>query len=467
MTFRHLLSASILTATVAALSATAAAEDLDGGFFILNEDWYGHQNSTINYLRPDDPDGVYWDYRVFQSRNPGKELGCTAQHGIAWGGRLYLIAKQEKDPGASIVGARITVCDAKTMECLAQLTEIDPSGKRCDGRGACGVSLEKVYISSSNGIWIFDTRSLTITGQIPGTENPNGTGGATTDPSGALYKGQCGTMVSAEGRVFAAHQQSGLLIIDPTTDKVIKTISMDVVQDGAGIGSIVKDRTGILWISTDKNIRGTGNPLRKLVRLNPKTLEYDIITLPDDVLPPNNSWYAWTPDAFCASAGQDYLYWRANAGKGQAAWFNGVYLYRFNTVTRKAEVIRNFKEEGAGWSIYGCSLRVHPVTDEIYMSLYQGNQKTTYITRRCDADGNTIKDYPMIANYWFPSLPIFTEDDPYPLSVSDITIDDSASAPIEYYNFQGIRVASEDGTSLPAGVYIRRQGTHTSKILVR
>ena len=72
MTFRHLLSASILTATVAALSATAAAEDLDGGFFILNEDWYGHQNSTINYLRPDDPDGVYWDYRVFQSRNPGK-----------------------------------------------------------------------------------------------------------------------------------------------------------------------------------------------------------------------------------------------------------------------------------------------------------------------------------------------------------------------------------------------------------
>lgn len=53
MILRHLLSASILTATVAALSATAAAEDLDGGFFILNEDWYGHQNSTINYLRPE------------------------------------------------------------------------------------------------------------------------------------------------------------------------------------------------------------------------------------------------------------------------------------------------------------------------------------------------------------------------------------------------------------------------------
>ena len=73
----------------------------------------------------------------------------------------------------------------------------------------------------------------------------------------------------------------------------------------------------------------------------------------------------------------------------------------------------------------------------------------------------------MIASYWCPSLPICTEDDPYPLSVSDITIDDTTSAPIEYYNFQGIRVASEDGTSLPAGVYIRRQGTHTSKILVR
>lgn len=465
MTGRY-LSAVILTAVMAASSAAvAAAEDLSGGFFILNEDWYGHQNSTINYLRPDDPNNEFWDYRAFQTRNPGKQLGCTAQDAIAWGGRLYIIAKQEKDPGASITGARITVCDAKSMECIAQLTNIDPSGRRCDGRGVCGVSLDKVYISSSNGIWVFDTRNLCVTGQIPGTENPNGTGGSTTNPASSLYKGQCGMMVLCKNRVFAAHQKSGLLVIDPNTDRVTDVISMDIVAEGAGIGSIVKDRNDILWLSVDKNVQGSGNPIPYLVRIDPTTLEHSVIALEDGVLPPTNSWYAWTPDAFCASAKSDYLYWRANPGSGQAAWFNGVYLYRFDTITHRATLLRDFRQEGDGWSIYGCSLRVHPTTDEIYMSLYQGNQKTTYITRRCDADGNTIKDYQMIANYWFPSLPVFTENDPYPLGVDDITADDT-DAPVEYYNLQGIRVADDNATLAP-GIYIRRQGSRSAKILIR
>ena len=39
--------------------AGAAAADYSDGVFIVNEDWYGHQNSTVNFLRPDDPDGDY------------------------------------------------------------------------------------------------------------------------------------------------------------------------------------------------------------------------------------------------------------------------------------------------------------------------------------------------------------------------------------------------------------------------
>lgn len=47
------------TLAMVAAPAVWAEEDLSGGFFYLNEDWYGHNNSTINYLRPDDPDGNY------------------------------------------------------------------------------------------------------------------------------------------------------------------------------------------------------------------------------------------------------------------------------------------------------------------------------------------------------------------------------------------------------------------------
>ena len=36
------------------------------------------------------------------------------------------------------------------------------------------------------------------------------------------------------------------------------------------------------------------------------------------------------------------------------------------------------------------------------------------------------------------------------------------NAPVEYFNLQGIRVENP-----AAGIYIRRQGTHTSKIIIK
>ena len=50
--------------------------------------------------------------------------------------------------------------------------------------------------------------------------------------------------------------------------------------------------------------------------------------------------------------------------------------------------------------------------------------------------------------------------------VEDITTDDSfdANSPVEYYNLSGIRV---DATNLAKGIYIKRQGTRTIKVLVK
>ena len=41
---------------------------------------------------------------------------------------------------------------------------------------------------------------------------------------------------------------------------------------------------------------------------------------------------------------------------------------------------------------------------------------------------------------------------------------DNSNAPVEYYNLQGIRVNADN---MPAGIYIRRQGTAVSKVLVK
>ncbi|MDE7357291.1 MAG: hypothetical protein K2M74_02510, partial [Bacteroidales bacterium] len=69
--------------------------DYTQGVFILNEDWFGHQNSTINFLHASGE----WEYRVFQKENPGRELGCTSQYGAIYEDRIYIISKQERDMG--------------------------------------------------------------------------------------------------------------------------------------------------------------------------------------------------------------------------------------------------------------------------------------------------------------------------------------------------------------------------------
>jgi hypothetical protein len=46
-------------------------------------------------------------------------------------------------------------------------------------------------------------------------------------------------------------------------------------------------------------------------------------------------------------------------------------------------------------------------------------------------------------------------------SVGNVAVDESA-APVEYFNLQGVRVANPQN-----GLYIRRQGTKATKVLVK
>lgn len=460
----------IISALLSAMAPAIAAQEADytQGIIWVNEDWYGHQNSTVNYLLPDDPDGVFWKYRIIQAENPGMELGCTNQYGALWHDRLYLIAKQEKDPGASITGGRITVADAKTMKILHQQSLIDPSGAQCDGRGFIGVDEHKGYISTSNGVWIFDLDNYTVTGQVEGSANPNAGGDndkPNTDPTGSLYHGQSGMMVSAAGKVFVAHQQYGLLVVDPAEDKVVKAISMDIVQEGAGIGSIVKSKDGYLWLSIAKNLQGTGATLNYIVRLDPSTLTYEIIEIPEDMFPPSNSWYAWTPDAFVASTVQNCLYWKG----GPNRWFTGTKIYKFDCDTREQSLFIDLEEEGANWKLYGCAIGVHPMTDEIYMALYHEFGTPTYITRRYSPSGEKIRDYEMIMNYWFPSLPLFPQSSE--LSGIEAISEVSVSSAGTLYNLNGLIIKESvdcgEWSGVPAGMYVWKSDDRAVKILIR
>ena len=449
------------------LSLSAFAEtDYSKGIFIVNEDWYGHQNSTVNFLMPDDPDGNYWEYRVIQKENPGIELGCTNQFGAIWHDKFYFIAKQAKDPGASVTGGRITVADARTLKVIFQSELIDPSGAQCDGRGFIGVDEHKGYISSSNGVWIFDLDTYAVKGMIPGTDNPNaGDDKPNTDPTGSLYFGQSGSMVMASGKVFLAHQQAGVIVIDPVEDKVVKVIGMDMVAEGAGIGSVIVAKDGSVWASVAKDTKGTGSTLPFLIRIDPISLASEVIPLEDGFFPPSNSWYAWTPDTFCASSVTNTLYWSG----GSNSWFSGKYVYKFDILSRKATKIIDLDADGEDWKVYGCSMRLHPVTDELYVSLYRQFSIPTYITRRYDCDGNKLKDYQMISNYWFPSIPVFPQSQVDDSGVEEI-FNQNVSNFGTIYNLQGypVKLNVEYGKwdNLSSGLYFWKNANKTHKIII-
>ncbi len=466
---------SFIVVSLATASAVAADIDYTKGVVFINEDWYGHQNSTVNYLLPDDPGGEYWHYRVIQSENPGVELGCTNQYGALWDGRLYMIAKQEKDPGASVVGGRVTVADASTMKVIKQLQLIDPSGAQCDGRAFVGVTDKKGYVSSSNGMWILNLETLEIEGQVKGSANPNAGGDndkPNSDPTSSLYFGQTGAMILAEGKVFAVHQQYGLLVVDPEKDEVVETLTMDIVDDAieadtgtrprrtSGIGStIVQSKDGYLWHSVAKNVQGTGAAVPYIVRVDPKTLERKVIAIAgDDIFPPSNSWYAWTPDPFCASSVTNRLYWCG----GQNSWFTNYRVFRYDIDTGKVEKIIDFNEQDGDWHVYGCSLGIHPETDELYASLFHKFVDPTYVTRRFDADGNMLKDYPMISNYWFPSLPVFPQAAGCSSGVDDVAADEDGS--VEYYDLYGRRLGPDPQGY--RGIVIRRTGSRSEKLIL-
>ena len=272
-------------------------------------------------------------------------------------------------------------------------------------------------------------------------------------------------MVSAAGKIFVAHQQYGLLVVDPDKDKVIEVISMDIVQEGAGIGSVVKSKDGNLWLSVAKNIQGTGTFLNCIVKVDPETLDYEIVDIPEGMFPPSNSWYAWTPDAFVASTVQNCLYWKG----GPNRWFTGTKIYKFDCDKRELTLFIDLEEEGADWKLYGCALGVHPVTDEIYMALYHEFGTPTYITRRYSPQGVKIRDYEMIMNYWFPSLPLFPESD----SQSGIhnILSESLSSVGTLYSINGIIVKRNikygDWPGISPGIYIWKSSDSTRKVLIR
>lgn len=355
-----------------------ATVDYTKGTFIVNEDWTGRKNGSVNFLSYDGT----WEYNHLQ------DLGVTSCYGTFFGNRFYVISKQAGN------GGRITICDANSTRIIGKIDEIGG-----DGHSFCGVDEHKAYVSTSRGIYTLNLDELTVGAAV---KNADG---------GDAELGECGNMVRLGDYVYATEYGKSLRIIDCNTDRIVATIS------SAKVYSITMSKDGQLWVSTDKGIS----------RVNTKSRQLEEIALPSGVCVPAKS-FAWTPDGFCASLQNNVLYWTSATG------WNTYKVYKYDITTNEAKLIIDLTNDPENRSIYGCSFRVDTKTDNLYLTAAVG-YKNDYKVRRYDADGKQLAEYVMDdkdKNYWFPGMFVFPDvEDPIVGNINAVTVEENKDVVVD------------------------------------
>ena len=363
-----------------------ATVDYTQGVFIVNEDWFGHRNSTTNFLTHDGK-FVY---------NNTTEIGATACFGAAWGNRYYIIAKQAKDGGAKVEGGRITICDANTMRIIKQIKDINGNE---DGRSFCGVDEHKAYVSTSRGIYTLNLDELTVGAAV---KNADG---------GDANLGLCGNMVRLGDYVYATEYGKSLRIIDCNTDRIVATIS------SAKVYSITMSKDGQLWVSTDKGIS----------RVNTETNKLETISLPEGINVPANSNGAWCPDGLCASMQNNVIYWTS------VSW-NILKVFKYDIDNNEFAKVVDLTNDADKWKMYSASnLRVDPVTDNLYVSLFKDWGSQDYAVRIYDNKGTQLNEYELTQkNFWFPGMFVFPDvEDPIAGKIDAVTVEENKEVKVD------------------------------------
>ena len=450
----------IASAMIAGNSMQSIAQNYTNGVYVLNEDWYGHNNSTLNFWNPETET---IDYLIMQMANNYEySLGCTAQYGQLYGDFIVITGKQDKDPGepGDMKSGRVAILHKNTLKPvgdevhpLISVNERDKSD--ADGRGVCFVDNEKFYVGTSNGIYVFkwneqgkiftwDSEKI-----IPGTGNPLITGDevSNADGLGPLYQNQIGMMLRTQDYVFAIKQDLGVLVINPETDEIITII------EGC-FSTMAQSKDGDIWVGVNYQEEGNEDNLNypygwngdawngsQLMCIDQYTLETKKVRIDTGGIP--QSWYAWTAGSLTASETENALYFvYTDPSLGQINWFRNCVLYRFNIDAIDWDNIdlSNPDEayaEGACEEIYdssfddlyfyGGALQCNPKDGNLYASFYVGENIATqeWIYAILNPEGEMIQYQEPIKRYWYPAMFIFPDNEaPIVENFDDVTIED-------------------------------------------
>lgn len=243
-------------------SVSAQQKEYTDGVFMLNEGSFGKEKATLNYLNKEGK----WEYRVALAKNGETyELGTTGCYATIADGKMYIVSKKKSVADKEAKDPTLTVCDAKTMEVLAQINTIPNTEgtAAADGRAFLAVKdFGKGFLSTTEGVFTFNLNDNTVGKLIAGTDG--------------LANNQTGNMVYADGKVYAVDQRRGLLVIDAAKAELLKTVN----NEGEGsYNSIVQAKDGSIWLTCSKSTKAVSH----IVKFNPSDYTTETVELPEGV----------------------------------------------------------------------------------------------------------------------------------------------------------------------------------------
>lgn len=374
-----------------------AKDSWQDGTLWLNEDWFGHTNGSINYI---EKDGTV-RYRAYESQNPYESFGCTSQYAMIFGGKLYVMSKQETDGGDTRRGGgRLVVADAKTLKKLAGFDDILDGG---DGRACVGVNSEKVYIGTTAGIAVFNPTTLAITGRVEGIE------------TGSKYANQLGDMVCAGKYVFAIKQAYGTYVIDTETDKVVTVLGRN--EDGTVFAhpqGVTMTADGLVWIAATSSANGRATTL---YCYDPSDLNLVRSVEMPEHLSITCGWGAWRSTNFFAEKDDVAIWFGSGVEASIVSGNSGYYRWDTKSDVNTLQPVFVFPNDLAGINENTkqapyATVRYDDRNNQLLIAATHGassNYRYTWLHFVDCAKGEIAKTIRLKDYYWFPAMPVFPD----------------------------------------------------------
>lgn len=353
----------ILLSLLALCSMTAMAKDYTNGFFILNEDWFGHNSSTVNFYSYDSES---IDYRVYQAANPGLTLGNTTQFAELGHENIYFCSKQNYGQ----TGGRFIVADAKTLTKKYSIDEYAGDG---DSRAFIAVNDDKGYVSTTKGVYVFDIKNMTMGDKIA--------------KSDAV---ETANMIKVADKVLVTARSKGFYVIDIATNKLVKTVEVPHLTsvftiDGAPYAAV--------------NSKGFGAPEptddEKFVKINPSTFDID-----EEIMVPMasaNTWFAWKNCAPAVDNENKVLYY--------SPWENATFISKYDVAT--STFTKEFIKFDKGQKMYGSVVGFDAEKKNIVAMTFNDFSSQDYWLNIYNLNGEKVKQVKLKEHYWFPAMLLF------------------------------------------------------------